>query len=261
MRGGDFQNGVQPITPTVKKLIIANLAIWFFLVLIVQNFVMKDSSISYWFGLVPGKMLASMWVWQPFTYMFLHSENVFHIVFNMLLLWWLGSELEMLWGKKFFTFYYFACGIGAAFIYVGSVVVYYLVTGKPMVVPMNVMMNSSNPMWEPVVGASGAVFGLILAYGMLFGERTVLFFMLFPMKARYFVMILAGIEFFSLIGQGFSSQVSNLAHLGGFIVGYLILRVTPRLKEYLVRRQTENRGRRLKLVVDNESQKNPKYWN
>ncbi|MEK6553951.1 MAG: rhomboid family intramembrane serine protease, partial [Bdellovibrionota bacterium] len=153
------------------------------------------------------------------------------------------------------------CGIGAAFIYVGSVVVYYLVTGKPMVVPMNVMMNSSNPMWEPVVGASGAVFGLILAYGMLFGERTVLFFMLFPMKARYFVMILAGIEFFSLIGQGFSSQVSNLAHLGGFIVGYLILRVTPRLKEYLVRRQTENRGRRLKLVVDNESQKNPKYWN
>ena len=249
MRGGDFQYGVQPITPTVKKLIIANLGIWFVLIMIVQNFILKNNSIYEWFGLVPYKVLSSFWMWQPLTYMFIHSENVFHIIFNMLLLWWLGSELESYWGRRFFTFYYFACAIGAALIYLGSVTVYYLIT------------SNMGPMLYPVVGASGAVFGMLLAYGMLFGERTVLFFMLFPMKARYFVMILGAIEVFNLIGQGFSSQVSNLAHLGGFVTGFLLLKVTPRLKDYLVRRQTESRGRRLKLVVDNDNQKNPRYWN
>lgn len=247
MKGpSDFQYGVQPITPIVKRLIIANVAIWFLLVMVVQNFFLKNNSIYEWFGLVPYKILSAFWVWQPFSYFFIHSENVFHIVFNMLMLWWLGSELEGYWGKRYFVIYYLACALGAAFIYVGAVVAYYLVT------------NNSAPLLYPVVGASGAIFGLILAYGMIFGERTVLFFMLFPMKAKYFVMILAGIEFFNLMGQGFSSQVSNLAHLGGFICGYLMLKATPKLKEYLVRRNTENHGRRLKLVVDNDK---PKYWN
>lgn len=250
MRGrGDFQHGVQPLTPTVKKLLIVNVAIWFVLVMIVQNFVLKSSAMYEWFGLVPFKVISQFWVWQPFTYIFVHSENVFHIVFNMLLLWWLGSELESFWGKKFFLFYYLACGVGAGFIYLAGVTVYYLIT------------SNMGPLLYPVVGASGAIFGLLVAYGMLFGERTVLFFMLFPMKARYFVMILGGIEVFNLIGQGFSNEASNLAHLGGFITGYLILKITPKVREYLVRRGTETHGRRLKLVVDNDADKKPKYWN
>jgi membrane associated rhomboid family serine protease len=250
MRGNS--QSVIPLTYVVKRLIIANVAIWFVLVLIVQNFMLSSPLIFDWFGFIPFKFYTDFWLWQPITYMFLHSPNVFHVLFNMLLLWWLGAELENHWGRKYFLFYYLACGIGASLIYLISVLVYYFVTGD------------MNPLQAPVVGASGAIFGLILAYGVIFGERTVFFLMVFPMKARHFVMIIAGVELMNLLSQGFSSQVANMAHLGGIIMGFLLLRVGPRIRELFLRRQTHARGRKLKLVVDNDSlksDKNPKYWN
>lgn len=250
MRGGQFQyGGVQPVTPTVKKLLIANVGLWFVLILIVENFFLKDRLITAWFGLRPAQVVQSFWLWQPFTYMFLHSANVFHVLFNMLILWMLGSELETLWGRKFFLFYYLACGIGAGVLYVLGATLYTLATGNP------------SPMLIPVVGSSGAVFGLMLAYGLIFSERIMVFMFIFPMKARYFVMVIGAIEFLMLMGEGFSSQVANLCHLGGLATGYVILKLLPRIKEYLIRRRTETHGRRLKLVVDNDKSKSPKYWN
>jgi membrane associated rhomboid family serine protease len=250
MRPQDIQ-GVMPLTPVVKKLIIINVAIWVVFVLILQNFVLKSGEIFEWFGFMPVRFFHDFWLWQPFTYMFIHSENVFHILFNMLLLWWMGAELEIYWGRRYFLFYYITCGVGAAVVYLICVLTYYAVT------------QNLAPLTFPVVGASGAIFGLILAYGMLFGERVVYFLMIFPMKAKHFVMIIGGIEFMNLVSQGFSSQVSNLAHLGGILTGYILFKIGPRLRDFMVRRQTKAHGRRLKLVVDNKDQKTgtPRYWN
>ncbi len=250
MRG--YQIGVPYLTPTVKKLVIINLAIWFIGIVILQKYVFQDPFLIRWFGLVPLQTFQSMWVWQIFSYMFLHSDNVMHLVFNMLLLWFLGAELEGRWGKRFFLIYYLGCGVGAALIYLVCVFSYYLAT------------SNFSPLTYPVIGASGSIFGLLLAYGMIFGERTMLFMFIFPMKAKFFVMILAGIEVMNLLNQGFDSNVSNLAHLGGLVAGFLILKFYPKIREFILRRQTTQRGRRLKLVVDNDesgSKKDPRYWN
>ncbi len=252
---GDFQQTVVPLTHVVKRLIIINVSIWVALILIVQNFFMSQPYFYEWFGFIPLHFFQDFWVWQIFTYMFLHSENVFHVLFNMLLLWWLGAELEMYWGRRYFLFYYLACGVGAALLYMASVLTYYFITGNV------------TPLAAPVVGASGAIFGLILAYGIIFGERIVYFLMVFPMKARYFVMLIGAVELMNLLSQGFSSQVANLAHLGGIVTGYLLMLMGPRVRDYLLRRQTRAYGRKLKLVVDNDvrgsknSGQGPRFWN
>lgn len=251
---GDYQQNVVPLTYVVKRLIIINVSLWVGLILILQNFL--DSPYIYdWFGFIPIHFFEKFWVWQIFTYMFLHSENVFHVLFNMLLLWWLGAELEAYWGRRYFLIYYLVCGVGAALVYLAAILTYFFITGNV------------KPLASPVVGASGAIFGLILAYGLIFGERVVYFLMVFPMKARYFVMLIGAVELMNLLSQGFSSQVANLAHLGGIVTGYLMLKVGPRIREFLLRRQTRAYGRKLKLVVDNDTRGSkdqsggPRYWN
>ncbi len=249
-----MQPTVAPFTKTVKALVIANVAIWVVGVLILQSIFFKSNVLFQTFGLVPDKFLFSFWFWQPFTYMFLHSQSVFHVLFNMLILWWFGSELELKWGSKFFLTYYLVCGVGAALIYLLFVFAYSLITADPL------------PLLAPVVGASGAAFGLLLAYGILFGERVIYFMMMFPMKAKYFVLIIGLVELVTLLDSGFSSGVANLAHLGGLLSGYLALKywTTWRFKP-LKKKATDAAKRRLKLVVDNErdlDRKNgPKYWN
>jgi membrane associated rhomboid family serine protease len=251
---------VMPITPTAKKIIYINVGIWLFAILAgyVASFMgwTSDSNgvmaIMYeWFGFLPRKVIESFWIWQPFTYMFMHSPNFFHLLFNMLLVWWLGAELEVYWGRRYFLFYYIACGVGASIIYLIGVTLYYLVTKNYTVLAM------------PVVGASGAVFGLILAYGFLFGERVIYFMMLFPMKAKVFVMIIGGVELMNLMSEGMRSQVANLAHLGGLITGFILIKLGPKIRDLLNRRRTKAYGRKLKLVVDNDGNKvkGPKYWN
>src|SRR5688572_11794318 len=99
------QMDIAPMTRTVKRLIILNVGLWVGLVLILQNFFLKDDFFFTHFGLVPHRVIRDFWIWQPFTYMFLHSQSVFHVVFNMLSLWWFGSELEVRWGPRFFLTY------------------------------------------------------------------------------------------------------------------------------------------------------------
>lgn len=251
--------GAMPLTPMAKKLIIINVAIWFGLVLILQKFFLPEPYLFQWFGLTPERLLNGFWIWQPFTYMFLHSYSVFHVVFNMLLIWWLGAELEGRWGSRFFLLYYLVCGIGAGLFYVLATTFYYLVS------------NSFGLMTVPVIGASGAVFGLMLAYAILFGEREIYFMMIFPMKARYFVALLGGIEVVSLLSTGGQDGVANLAHLGGLIVGYLFLRFWGKWGALLAgggKRKKKKGGPNLRLVVDNdrkfedkEGSGGPKYWN
>lgn len=245
---------VMPITPTVKKLIIITVVVWIGGQLILDR-LFEFFSFSSVFALIPGKIIVDHYFWQPLTYMFLHSADWSHIVFNMLMLWWLGAELEQKWGSKYFLFYYLMSGIGAGLFYTLGMVFYSLVYhGTPL------------GLLTPVVGASGAIFGLLLAYGRLFGDRVVAFMMVFPMPAKYFVMLLGAIQFLSLMGSSpVGGEVAYLAHLTGLLSGYLLLKS----KDWQQRRlASKKRGRNLRLIVDNESsdssdnQKNgPKYWN
>ena len=199
------------ITPGVKMLIIVNLVCWFLLVAVVQRFFLKEDMVYYMLGFVPSLAGGKFFIWQFFTYMFLHSSGVFHILFNMLVLWMFGSELERLWRKKFFLLYYIVCGVGSAVVYFIGVGLYSILGGQSAV------------MGIPVVGASGAVFGLLLAYGWIFRDRVVLFMFIFPMKARTFTILIAGVELFTMLQSGFGSPVANLAHLGGLLSGFLFL--------------------------------------
>lgn len=241
---------VVPVTPMVKKLIIINLVVWIAGVLILQRF-FPEPYLFEWFGLVPSRLMSHFTVWSLFTSMYLHSYDVFHILFNMLLLWWLGAELELYWGRKFFFKYYTVCGVGSALFYTLGVYLYSFATGEV------------NLLSVPVVGASGAIFGLILAYGIIYSERVIYFFMIFPMKAKYFTLVIGGIEVVTLLNSGFNSRQATLAHLTGALVGLFYLKGGGWVKSFLLQRfRLSKRGRNLKLVVDNDtSQKKPKYWN
>lgn len=251
MQQGSWQLAV-PLTPVVKRLIIVNMVSWVGLVLILQKWILNGPYIFSWFGFIPESVLLDFWVWQPFTYMFVHSDNVFHVLFNMLILWWFGSDLESRWGGRFFLLYYLVCGVGAAILYLAAVVAYSLASGDSLVLK------------APVVGASGAIFGLMMAYGKLFGDRVIYFMMMFPMKARAFVALIGAIEVLNLLSSGVHSQTANLAHLGGLLVGFLFLIGWDRWQGGRRRRATQRHGRNLKLVVNNESseqERNPRFWN
>lgn len=242
---------VAPLTPVIKWLIIINVAVWFGLEILVGRFILGirfDTVL----GLVPGRVVENFWIWQPVTYMFLHSTfTPMHLVLNMLMLWLIGSELEQRWGPRFFLAYYLVTGIGAGLIYLVAHTALFLY-GKDL------------GAWSiPVVGASGAVFGLLLAYGILFGERVMHFLFVFPMKAKYFVMILAAMEIATLLGGGGQGE-AILCHLGGLVAGFLFLTIYTRIQQSRWRKQGGKRGRGLRLVVNNdkkEGEKGPRYWN
>jgi membrane associated rhomboid family serine protease len=143
------------------------------------------------------------YVWQLFTYLFLHG-SFGHLLFNMLSLWMFGTPLEQTWGTRRFLKYYFLCGIGAG---ICDTVV-------------NVLLGHNTS----TIGASGAIYGLLLAFGVLFPDTKVLMSFLFPIKAKYLVMIYGAVELLSALGSG-NSGISNVAHLGGMLFGLLYLKV------------------------------------
>ncbi|HUQ92956.1 MAG TPA: rhomboid family intramembrane serine protease [Bryobacteraceae bacterium] len=186
----------------VKWLLISNTALFLLYFFAVRAGL---GSLFHPFGLVPGAVLGSFALWQLVSYMFLHDPYSFgHILFNMLTLWMFGADLERTWGRRAFLKYYFLCGIGA-----GICVVF-----------GNLFFGSLN---TRTIGASGAIYGLLLAFGVLYPDRVVLFSFLFPIKAKYFVMIIGAIAFLSSFG-GSDGGVSHVAHLGGMVFGYAYLK-------------------------------------
>lgn len=235
----------------VKKIIILNVGIWLILQILLDKMILGDSlMLNSILGLVPISIIKSFYIWQPVSYMFLHSFSPMHILFNMLLVWWIGGELERIWGSKYFLKFYMVSGIGAGILYFIGYLVYSLISGNLV------------GLITPVVGASGAVFGLLLAYGVLFSEREILFMFIFPMKAKYFVMLLGGLEVMYMI-SGTQAGVANLAHIGGLLSGYLFLWYTARKKGGKKPKTRRKAGPHLKLVVDNDKADDdgPKYWN
>ncbi len=155
------------------------------------------------FYLVPSQVVTTFAVWQVVTYMFFHA-GFGHILWNMFTLWMFGVELERLWGTARFLRFYFACGVGAGL----TVILASYLFGNPNVA---------------TVGSSGAIYGILMAYAILFPDRLILFGFLIPIKVKYFVMIMGAVIFmssFSSIGSG----VSQVAHLGGLVVAFFILR-------------------------------------
>jgi membrane associated rhomboid family serine protease len=136
--------------------------------------------------------------------MFLHG-GTFHILFNMLSLWMFGTDLELSWGSRFFARYYAVTGIGAG-----------LVTVLVSLLPFQ---EATSMYYGSTVGASGAIFGLLLAYGLYFPERRIYLYFLFPIPAKYFVMIFGGVALLSSVSGG-GGNLAHFTHLGGLVVGY-----------------------------------------
>jgi len=197
---GGLQIGPGSISPVIKYLIIANTVVF-----IIQGF--ASFSMTRYFGLTPALFFSDFpnFLFQPLTYMFLHG-GLFHLLFNMFALWMFGTEVEYSWGgKKFFRFY-ILCGLGGAL--------------------MSLTFNSTLPI--PIVGASGAIYGILVAYWFMFPDRYLLIFFILPMKVRYAIPLFGLLTF---VASG--ANVAHLAHLGGALVGILYMKTDWRLTRWL----------------------------
>jgi membrane associated rhomboid family serine protease len=194
-----YSFGPGPLTPAVRALIALNV-IGYLLPLVWP-------SLTLWLGLVPALVVERGWVWQAATYMFLHG-GLFHLLFNMLALWMFGVDLERVWGTRFFARFYLVTGIGAA-----------LTTLAASLLPFGFAeaLYASR-----TVGASGAIYGLLVAFAMMYPHRPIYLYMLFPIPARVFVLIIGAISFLSSVSET-SGGVAHATHLGGLVVGYLYL--------------------------------------
>jgi len=194
--------------PVIKYLLISNIAVFICQTFIFSSLSVSGVPISYYFmkyfALNPiGTIRFPFYPWQLVTYLFMH-EGFWHIFLNMFALWMFGMELENIWGSKKFLAYYFMCGIGAGL-------------ANLLIAPLFTSMNL------PTIGASGAVYGVLVAFAMLFPDRPIYLYFLFPIKAKYFVAIYMVIE---LLSVGGNSGIAHVAHLGGGLVGFLYLILT-----------------------------------
>jgi membrane associated rhomboid family serine protease len=204
-----FFRGFAFFPPVIKWLLISNVAIWFAFDFLLLPFT---------FGGVPiFEILArhlALWPlgphfypWQLVTYMFMHG-GFWHLFMNMLALWMFGMELEHLWGSKKFLTYYLLCGVGGGI--------------------ANLLVAALVGQGAPTVGASGAVFGVLLAFGLLFPDRPIYIYFLLPVKAKYFIAFYIGLELYLGV-TGTSDGVAHFAHLGGAAVGFLYLAAQMKL--------------------------------
>ena len=188
------------ISPAIKMIVWANVGAF------VMRWLAPDLDI--FFGLTPAAVFGRLWIWQPVTYLFLHG-SFSHILFNMLALWMFGVELERLWGTEAFVKYYFVTGLGAA----AAVLIMALLP-----------ISGADLMYAiPTIGASGAIYGVLLAFALHYPDRPIYMYFLFPVPAKYFVMIIGAFVFMSSMSNA-GGGISHSAHLGGLVVGYLYLK-------------------------------------
>lgn len=197
-------------------------------------------------GFSPSAVLTQGYLWQPFTYLFVHSpSSIGHVLFNMLAVWMFGVELERRWGMRFFVKFYFVCGLGAA-----------ACTMLAALLPFDATRNL---FYTTTIGASGAVYGLLMAWALIFPHREILFMFIFPLKARVFVLIVGAIAFLSALSAA-GGPVASIAHLGGLLVGWLYLQ-GPRslileVRRQIARRRMERMRRRFNIHKGGRD-----YWN
>lgn len=202
------------VTSGVKLLLIANFAVFIFEVLLYRfSGLSAYAWLLNWLGLVPARV-ALLCVWQPFTYLFLHDvSSIWHILMNMFMLWMFGRELELVWGRDKFLRYYFLTGVGAGLINV-------IVKLAPALLGQGIPKAA----YIPTIGASGAIFGILVACAVLFPDRRV-YIIPFPVaiSMRTVVILMTVVTFLGTFGLG-ADRVSHICHLGGLLVGYVYLR-------------------------------------
>ena len=197
---GEVAYKPQLLTDAIKVLISVNFCIY-----LLQSVSGQEEVFFRLFGLVPNAFLSELMLWQPFTYMFFHapfysSVGISHILLNMLGLWVFGRELEQAWGKKNFLKFYFITGVGS------GLVTYFFQIGSE----------------NPVIGASGAVYGILLAYGLLYPNRMLYIWGIIPIKSMWLVIIMGAIAFFGILGN--SDGISHVTHISGMLIGYILLK-------------------------------------
>jgi rhomboid family protein len=192
------------LPPGVKWLLIANTAV--FLLCYFGGRPLQDH-VAVLLALSADAAIRTFMIWQVFTYMFVHF-GLMHLLFNMLALWMFGTPIEQSWGTRRFLKFYLLCGVVAGV----------------CVLIVNMLVGD----WRtPTLGASGGVFGLLVAFGILFPDTMILMFFIFPMKAKYAVMIYVAIELLATFGP--NTGVSTIAHLGGAAFAYVSLKSGMRL--------------------------------
>ncbi|MGE5245251.1 MAG: rhomboid family intramembrane serine protease [Betaproteobacteria bacterium] len=195
-----FSFGPGPISTALKAIIGANVVVFLF-----TTFV---PSAQLTLGLVPIWVVHRLFLWQLVTYMFVHG-GLLHILFNMLALWMFGTELERLWGTRYFLKFYFVTGIGAGVLTVALAMLPFAFAGQLYV--------------SDIIGASGAIYGLLLAYALYFPDRPIYMYFLFPVRARTFVIIMGAITLYASVAES-SSGIANATHLAGLLVAYVYLK-------------------------------------
>lgn len=217
----NFRPGGFSVLPTVvKNLLIIN--VLFFLATMAAESVFRINLSDYL-----GLHYIESSGFQPYqfvTYMFMHGSFA-HLFFNMFALWMFGNTLENIWGPNRFLLFYFVCGIGAGLVqelvqyiqYATTLQAYTSVNMHGHIIPMGEYLNLLT-----TVGASGAVYGILLAFGMMFPNSTLYIYFAIPIKAKWFVLIYGVIELFSGLG-GAADGVAHFAHLGGMLFGLILI--------------------------------------
>jgi membrane associated rhomboid family serine protease len=212
-RPGFLKGGFSFFPPVIKYLLVSNALIFVIFNLVFSNLRIGsthlDAFVMRYFALNPvesGYFLP----WQVFTYMFMHADFM-HLFFNMFALWMFGMELENIWGPRKFIFYYFMCGLGAA-------------AANLIIAPLVSQIG-------PTVGASGAIYGVLVAFGYLFPDRQIYIYFLIPVKARILIMFYIAFEVFAVASQS-SAGIAHVAHLGGALIGLIYLIAAKRNKKF-----------------------------
>lgn len=224
-----------PMTPVLRVFIYANIAIFVFTMLLTEQGRMQFFTM---FGLVPEIFWDRLYIWQLVSFNFLHS-GLSHIFFNLFALWVFGGELEKKFGSRRFAIFMAISGIGGGIS----------------------MLMTSPGMQIPVVGASGIVYGVLLAYGLTYPNRIVYLYFLIPIKVKTLVIIFGGIEIISSI-SGSNTGVAHLAHLGGMVFGYLYLyydKLYMKVRERYYRKKLTNLRKKYTIVVNKEDDEDRTY--
>lgn len=240
---------MERISKTVLHLIIINTLVLVLMVLNEKGLFLPQTNLTYLFSLHYYEMPSFHW-WQYLSYMFMH-DGIFHLLFNMYALWAFGTPLENIWGRNKFLFFYFSCGIGAALLQTG--VNYYYVhqavnalaeAGIPAEETISLIREGKySPEWGNIinystyksmydtlvsysVGASGAIYGILVAFAMFFPDaKLMLLFVPYPIAARYFIPFVVALDLFSGVTgiSIFGGNIAHFAHIGGGLVGFLIM--------------------------------------
>jgi len=201
-----MRNPSSLLSPIIKLLLISNVIIF-----LLQHYINNQLIITFALWPIAPDILSlnpeldRFMPWQLFSYSFLHG-NLTHLFFNMYALWLFGVQLENLWGSRTFTIYYFVCVIGAGLV--------------QLLVSSSAVENGA---YYPTIGASGGVFGVLLAYGLFFPNRIIILLIPpIPIKAKWFVLIYGVLElWFGITGP--ATGVAHFAHLGGMLFGLILI--------------------------------------